>query len=396
MKIKGIIGALFLFCLFLANSVFAAEGKIPIDDARNCSGGTGAITQSGSYFLSNDIGNTENASGCLANNAIIIQADHVTIDLMGHSINVTGAYDGIYANGYTDIEIRNGKIVTSPGNGNNGIEFLQSGGEFRIVDMTILGYPGDGITITGTAACTSDAQRARVVIVNDTIAGPAGGGTRGIRLDCAQSSRIEQNQVRSETDGLVLVGTVDSTVTNNISNQNNSGGIVLDQCNNLQVTDNVVTKNGNVGLLLKNTNNSIVSRNDSSFNTGHGIHLDGTGGATKNNMITHNNASNNGVVGMCNNGILVDTNAADNALDWNVTNSNCNCGISFTLGVSVTANVFSYNRSKGNGGPGPLPAPGYCDPNGAQNTNVVKTPAVGGACPGVPPGCLANATSTNE
>lgn len=377
MKIKGIIGAFILFCLLLANSVFAAEGKIPIDDARNCSAGAGAITLPGSYFLSDNIDNTDSSNGsCVAGNAIVVQSDHVTIDLMGHTINVSGAFDGIYANGYTDIEIRNGKIVNNTG-GFAGIELTQPGGEFRITDVTVIGFSDYGIHIVSALACSD--PRARAVVSNNNIVG----GLKGINLNCAQSSRIEDNQVRGATDGIILQNTVDSIINNNISNQNNSGGIVVDMSNNLAITNNVVAKNANVGILIKSTNTSIISRNNASSNLGHGIQLDGSVGGAVSNMVTYNNASNNGGL---NNGIFIDTGAAQNAIDWNVTSNNPGCGIKFTTAASVAGNVYSYNRSKTNG------FGAYCDANPpGQNTNVVKTPASGGGpCPGIA------ATSTNE
>ena len=60
------------------------------------------ITESGSYYLVED-------ANCLST-AITVEADNVTIDLMGYSLIGHGTGFGIYLNARINVEIRNGTV----------------------------------------------------------------------------------------------------------------------------------------------------------------------------------------------------------------------------------------------------------------------------------------------
>ena len=68
---------------------------------------------------------------------ITINADNVTLDLMGFSLvgpGGTGLYDGIHMNGRTNVEVRNGTVRNFPQHGICECESHCSGKGHRVID----------------------------------------------------------------------------------------------------------------------------------------------------------------------------------------------------------------------------------------------------------------------
>ena len=88
------------------------------------------ISSSGFYFIDKDL------SCATGNHGITINADNVTLDLMGFSLigpGGTNSYDGIYMHTRTNVEIRNGIIRNF---GHNGITEAQTAGtSHRIINI---------------------------------------------------------------------------------------------------------------------------------------------------------------------------------------------------------------------------------------------------------------------
>ena len=65
------------------------------------------ITQRGSYYLTQDVNFTDTA-----HHAITVECNDVTIDLKGYTITGPNStsYHGIYMNGRTNVEVRNGTV----------------------------------------------------------------------------------------------------------------------------------------------------------------------------------------------------------------------------------------------------------------------------------------------
>lgn len=280
----------FVFAFLSSRICFAAEGLIPVSVARNCSAGAGAITQPGSYFLSNDIDNVDPASGCAAGHAIVIQTNHVTLDLRGHTITVsTGNYAGVYSEGYSDIEIRNGKITSVTASNLAGVDLSGAGAEYQVQGLTITGFQGAGIAVKA-GACTGALCRA--VIEANTIKPSNVSPMSGIYLECAEASRVERNQVRGCDDGIFLADTNSSIVRNNIASANAGVGIYLYESNGNTIIDNVAAYNNGTGVEVMETSHyNAIDRNQVSGNGGCGIYFsDVTGSEAYENVYDGNRA----------------------------------------------------------------------------------------------------------
>jgi hypothetical protein len=98
------------------------------------------INNPGFYFLG---GNLAFSTSPTSYNGITINADDVTVDLMGFSLTAQGGTQGnghgIYMNGRRNVEIRNGTIKDC----NRGIfEEAASGANHRIVNVKLFGHTG--------------------------------------------------------------------------------------------------------------------------------------------------------------------------------------------------------------------------------------------------------------
>jgi parallel beta-helix repeat protein len=180
------------------------------------------LTTPGFYYLDRNLTST--------GNGIIVDADDVTIDLMGFTLGSSGALDsqGIVINGRKNVEIRNG---------------------------TVRGFNAD---------CIHDAL--------------GGESYRIINL------RLENNGIR----GIYLLGQYHLIQNCNITNNGNSGiGLNASGC---MITGNVVCKNGLRGIAVGGAGNSLVG-NVVTDNGTHGFYLTLTAGNPY--LIDRNTAYNN-------------------------------------------------------------------------------------------------------
>jgi hypothetical protein len=99
------------------------------------------ITEPNSYYLVEDI-----SFASTANHAITIECNDVTIDLMGYTLKGpdSGTKSGIYMNGCSNVEIRNGTLRDF---GFYGIQGGGNGKGLRIVAMRVVSNGGDGISV---------------------------------------------------------------------------------------------------------------------------------------------------------------------------------------------------------------------------------------------------------
>lgn len=203
------------------------------------------ISSSGFYYI------TKNLTCAAGVHGILINADNVTVDLMGFSLIGPGGtgsnYDGISILGRSTVEIRNGTVR---GFKRYGIgESSVSGVGHRVFNMRLKNNGSHGVYLLGTShlveKCTA--------LENDS------SGCYGI---------------------YVYSG---STVTGNICYDNGDNGINADEGST--VTANTCYQNSGSGIYAGA--GSTVIGNTCRYNTKHGIYLGGD------NLVDQNTATNN-------------------------------------------------------------------------------------------------------
>jgi parallel beta-helix repeat protein len=251
------------------------------------------ITNPGSYYLTSNLSlDTPDQNG------IEVDANDVTIDLMGFSLLGAGGMDGISINGKTNVEIRNGTISYWD---NNGI-YEKGGSGHRIKNVRLAWNYNSGIFLSGIAHT-----------VIDCIAAQNGG--YGIAL--ADGSILDRNTAIGNNLG-IYAGT-GCTVTNNNSLDNWAAGMQVQS--GCLVTGNTLNNNQWPDFLPPPTD----------INISIGIIVDGLGNTVKSNTLRGNPDT----------GILV--NGTHNAIEDNLVTDAQN-GIYF----KETGNFYANNRASQN------------------------------------------------
>ncbi len=241
------------------------------------------IPESGSYYLIQDLESLENG--------IVIEADDVTLDLMGFHIRGDGSagYDGIYLKNRSNIEIRNGSVSNF---GNHGIsvesdesydtgKLTFSGNHLRILNMRIINNGSCGIRFFGrnnlVENCTVadngstgiyGGNRSNAIIRGNSIS--LNGGT-GITLRYSCSIITNNSVCANEGSG---ISSETAIVTNN-NVQYNSGSGIRDQSG--RVSNNNVNYNDSTGIFSNGSSHIIDNiiignnNNDSTTSSGCGI-----------------------------------------------------------------------------------------------------------------------------
>ena len=211
------------------------EPRIPIPESSPKSPvASFTITQSGSYYLTGN----RYSSG----DGIVVNADDVTIDLMGYQLVGPGSvsYNGIYMNGRSNIEIRNGTVRDF----NNGVyEVEKNNGKAHCVT---------GIRAVSNIVCGIYLKGAGHVVKDCTA---ADNGTYGI--NCYNTSTISGNTVHSNNGNGIHV--YEGNVVTGNSIDNNGTGIYIYGSNN-RIEKNSIKSNTTRGLYV-NDNKNIVADN---------------------------------------------------------------------------------------------------------------------------------------
>lgn len=312
---KVIVSVLALAILMLSLSVQATESQenVPLSediallsdtDPRTAISAPYTITSPGSYYLTGDIQTT------VANqNAITVEANDVTIDLMGFNLigRGTGNGCGIFMNRRTNVEICNGTV--------------RDFGGYGIIEQspTYVGTKwGEGHRVLGIRAEFN--------------------GKSGIVLNGISNMVRDCTVYLNDVNGIVVGG--GSIVISNISGNNGiptiGVGIVLDGW--CLALNNIVCDNPRYGIWTKRDCSSVFSNIASASTCG--IYIEGNG-----NFIRYNTAKENTQYNICVKG-------TDNAIEENLVTGPSSYGIYFQL----TGNFYANNRASGNttnyGGPG--------------------------------------------
>ena len=217
--------------LLLSSGAVPAQGEFYIIGGKS-SGGVGTkitglpytITTPGFYYLDRNLGFND-----LYGDAITIEADNVTLDLMGFlllNFRVDNSANGIYLNGRKNVEIRNGTVrgfftgiyEASPDNGAN---------------HRILNIRADYNNIPGGVG---------IYLL----------GKNHLVRDCKASFNAHEG---------IIIGS--GTITTCVASNNGSYGIIMGDGSLLE---NVATNNG-AGFGLEATNNILVDGNSADGNS---------------------------------------------------------------------------------------------------------------------------------
>jgi parallel beta-helix repeat protein len=215
-KITYCLMALFITLMVSATTLEAATEitKLPY-----------TITAQGSYIINQNL--KANWHG------IKVQANNVTIDLNGYSIsgnNTSGGY-GVYMNGCSNVEIRNGTIRNF---GSTGIyEEGSSGNSHRVINVRVMNNKGYGIDLYGSNHMVKD---------------------------CTVSN--------NENSGIGIYGS-GSAITGNTAYAN--GGTGIDGGIGCTITGNTAYANGGSGIYA--SFGSTVKNNTTYYNQYYGLYL---------------------------------------------------------------------------------------------------------------------------
>jgi parallel beta-helix repeat protein len=241
------------------------------------------INAPGSYALGANLNN-------VAGTAIIINADGVSLDLRGFTIDGTGSGDGIQVTGTSEnIGIRNGKIQEFC----DGIEVLSGARNVSIRDMKI-GYNKNGVLSTGADGISVFYS----LVVNNKQC--------GIDLRDGDGHHVCQNRVARNGSG--YGGSVDC-----------NSGIFVQGGKKHEFVCNTAHDNVDAGLELRGIRESLIYNNTAEGN-GTGIALGpslDTFQGSNENVVMRNRASINRFVG-----IVVATDSTKNRIEKNVALNN--------------------------------------------------------------------------
>jgi len=252
-----------------------------------------AITTSGSYYLTTNLSST--------GHGIIVQADHVTVDLMGFSVTGDGSGSdyGVFLDGDATRPVRNVRVHNGAIEGfYNGIR-LEFARQNTLDDLRIAKCMSTGLILVGTGGslCSGNKIVSCAISENTGYGIYLAGGGGAVDGNVIEECSIGENG----NTGITLYGSSGSCAGNRIQNclirENSGSGITLTSSSNTVIQacsickqlgtgidvntasshngifDCLVAKNGGNGIVCSaNQGNHIegnfVSENDS---TGYGI-----------------------------------------------------------------------------------------------------------------------------
>jgi parallel beta-helix repeat protein len=232
------------------------------------------ITESGSYCLIQNLTHTDRYS-----NAIVVEANNVTIDLGGYSlIGPTTSYNetcsGIYMDMRSNVEIRNGTITNFPNRGifaDNSGEVLGSTG-IRIVSIRVTKTGAEGIVLWGYHHTVMNCT-----VTNTEIEVEQGHGG----ITCASFCSVTGNVVSRHAIFGIQTGS-GCTIRNNTVGECSYGIVPGDGCS---VTDNTIFFAGD-GMWISDAAGCMIRGNTIRECQGNGINIEGFDNAIEGNLVT--------------------------------------------------------------------------------------------------------------
>lgn len=340
-------------------------------------------------------GDTITADTTLANDlidcpgkGIVVGADHVTLDLNGHTIDgdgagegcadvscdigvdVTGHHEGVTIRGgsVTDFEegvwIEGGRhhslrrlSVTRNGHGILLAEARDSRVDSSSADANLFAgifvVVSHNIRIHGSSASGNDGagipirDSDHVRIDGNSVSGNSGPAV--VLFEHSIRNAIERNSLSDNDDGIVVEGSDQNVVKHNSASGNGGGVVIVDSNGNL-VQKNSLHDNVFVGIVVIGSDdnriegNSIIGNSQDEQTEG-GIHLasNDQGDTSDRNVVSRNELSGNAP-----DGLLVETGQAGTRIELNRANENADDGIDIDSSLtSLTRNTANHNHDLG-------------------------------------------------
>ncbi len=232
------------------------------------------ITESGSYCLTQNLTHTDRYT-----NAIVVDANNVTIDLGGYSlIGPTTSYNetccGIFMDMHSNIEIRNGTITNFPNRGifsDNSGDTLGSAG-IRIISVRVTRTGAEGIVLWGFHHTVMNCTVTNTQLELDQ-------GYGGIT--CHSLSLVTGNVVARHNIVGILTGS-GCTVRGNTISECSYGIIPGDGCS---IIDNTISYVAD-GIRVGDTAGCLVKGNTIRECARNGINIEGLDNAIEENLVT--------------------------------------------------------------------------------------------------------------
>ena len=336
LKLFFIVSSLFLsFCCSLQLSyadfyVIAGGGRMAGTEIKSL---PYTISTPGFYYITKNLWSPPETHG------LTIEADNVTLDLMGFSIGllalpgVPAGYDGIHMNGRTNVEIRNGTVTgfhrhgiheaSQTGVGHRIINVRSVSNRFYGIKLDSIGNlikgclvyangngisTGDGSTITGNNAIENLGHGISTG-VGSTVTGNIARGHYFYGIGTNSGSTVIGNTAyENGTSG--IYGGIGSTVTGNNCYKNGVYGIILYDGNST-INSNTAYLNGDTGIY--SGGDSTLTGNTAYGNGSHGIYA-GQRSAVIGNTAIENKGMGIYLVGLC----LYDQNSALGNIEGNI------------------------------------------------------------------------------
>jgi parallel beta-helix repeat protein len=309
------------------------------------------ISSSGSYYFTGDL--TSAVYG------IHVSADDVTIDLMGYTLAYgasTVAY-GIYINGRSNVEIRNGTVRDFGGAGIR--EATSAGRRHRVINVRVEACGEDGIRLDGEGHLVKDCAVADnqydgiEVGSGSTVTGCICYNNQRHGIDAALGCTVSDNTVyNNQYDGIDTQQSC--TVSGNTAKGNQNDGIHAGSGST--VSGNTTHNNAHCGIIVDH--GCTVTGNTAYNNERTGIYS-GTGSTITDNTVRGNNLTDSGnhsgirVASDCvvkgntltsNKQRNIYVYSARNVIEGNLVNDSTGYGIHFY----VDGNFYANNRASDN------------------------------------------------
>ena len=344
---KSAVATLVLLAAVCAVPLPAAEGRTPIWQPT-------AINAPGKYILTRDV-------VVAAGSVIVINTDHVDIDLNGFRVETGAPVPVISGIGKNNLTIRNGTVA----GGGAGIS-LSSGQNFVIEDVKVVGAGLGGIELFDmTAFAIRRVHVSNCGTIGIAIGPPAGFETSGVIEDSeiancqegiivegASSTILRGNRVEQTTGsfGIHVFGSFGVLMVENTVQDAAAQGMWIEASFGCKLQNNVVLRSGASGIELIGTMDSLLLDNVVSQSRFDGIVVAGEGNHIERNIVSANGTAGNG---------------------WGL----------HIVGGFIQPNVYRGNSGFGNPGPGAA-CPGvpattdFCDDT--PGINVSPLAGIGG------------------